>query len=516
MEVAYAALESAAAAPASAFAILDSGREREAMIILFNPRATRPKNRRFPLSVLALGAVLEGREEYAIVDGNADPQPLASIEAIMDRGGVEMLAVSVMPGPQMVAAIPVCKAFREKYPKVPIVWGGYFASLFTDAALNAKYVDFAVRAQGEETFLELIDAIRAGSGYNRIRGLSYKDQFGLHVHNPERPLRSPGDFPPYPYHRLDAAKYVLPTFLGSRTTVHMASIGCPFRCNFCGVVPLFDREKMEPPERTASILSHQQREYGVNAVQFYDNNFFLKEDHARELADRLTPLGLRWWCEARVDVMLGYSDDTLRRLARAGLTMVFMGVESGSETVLADMRKSIHPEQILEFAGRSRQFGIVPEYSFIFGDPRDSEHETKETIAFIRKVKKINPAVEIIVQTYVPTPQRDGMYGGVESQVQFPTTPEEWATDRWYRFTTRTDPTLPWLPEQVKRRIEGFDTVVTSRWPTIQDTRMPRWGRWLLKSLSSWRYALGVYDHPVELRWLREQFRLRDPRYESL
>ena len=82
-----------------------------------------------------------------------------------------------------------------------------------------------------------------------------------------------------------------------------------------------------PPERTASILAHQQREYGVNAVQFYDNNFFLKEDHARELADRLTPLEMRWWCEARVDVMLGYSDETLRRLSRAGLTMVFMGVE---------------------------------------------------------------------------------------------------------------------------------------------------------------------------------------------
>jgi hypothetical protein len=34
--------------------------------------------------------------------------------------------------------------------------------------------------------------------------------------------------------------------------------------------------------------------------------------------------------------------------------------------------------------------------------------------------------------------------------------------------------------------------------------------------LSSWRYAFGIYEHPVELRWVREQFRLRDPRYESL
>jgi anaerobic magnesium-protoporphyrin IX monomethyl ester cyclase len=486
------------------------------MILLFQPRATRPRNRRFPLSLLAIGAVLEGKEEYAIVDGNVDPQPLETLDRLMREKPAEMLAVSVMPGPQMVAAIPVCRAFRQRYPKIPIVWGGYFASLFTDAALNANYVDFAVRGQGEETFLELVEAIRSGAGYRKIRGLSYKDQFGLHVHNAERPLRSPGDFPWFPYHRLDASKYIVPTFLGSHTTVHMASVGCPFRCNFCGVVPIYDREKMEPPGRTAAILAHQQREFGVNAVQFYDNNFFLKEDHARDLADRLAPLQLRWWCEARVDVMLGYSDDTLRKLERAGLKMIFMGVESGSDAVLADMRKGIRSEQILEFAKRARDFHIIPEYSFIFGDPRDSARETRRSIDFIRRVKKINPAVEIIVQTYVPTPQRDGMYGGVETQVQFPTTPDEWATERWYRFTTRTDPELPWLPAEVKRRIEGFDTVVTSRWPTVQDIRMPRWGRWLLKSLSSWRYAFGCYDHPVELKWLREQFRLRDPRYESL
>ncbi len=42
------------------------------MIILFNPRATRPRNRRLPLAVLAIAAVLEGREDYEIVDGNVD------------------------------------------------------------------------------------------------------------------------------------------------------------------------------------------------------------------------------------------------------------------------------------------------------------------------------------------------------------------------------------------------------------------------------------------------------------
>jgi len=243
------------------------------MIILFHPRSTKPKNRRLPLSVLHLGAVLEGREEYEIVDGNADPDPWATIDALIGRHRVELFGVSVMPGPQLLQAIPVCRALREKYPRVPIVWGGYFASLYTEASLNAKYVDFVVKGQGEETLLELIAELRGGRDFSGIRGMSFKDQFGLHIHTAERPLKAPDDFPWPPYHRMDPAKYLARTFLGSRTAVHQASVGCPFRCNFCGVVPVYGREKMESPARTAAILTHMQAKYGVNAVQFYDNNF---------------------------------------------------------------------------------------------------------------------------------------------------------------------------------------------------------------------------------------------------
>ena len=118
------------------------------------------------------------------------------------------------------------------------------------------------------------------------------------------------------------------------------------------------------------------------------------------------------------------------------------------------------------------------------------------------------------MQTYVPTPQRNGAWGDVE--VQFPSTPDEWITDRWFAYLIRTDPQLPWLPVHVKRRIRDFETVMNSRWPTTQDMRLPGWGRTLLKSLSSWRYATGAYDFPGELRLAQKLVRLRQPRLESL
>jgi anaerobic magnesium-protoporphyrin IX monomethyl ester cyclase len=488
------------------------------MIILLHPQSTRPKNRRFPLAPLSLAAVLEGRHEYTIVDGNADCQPGASLDRIMQECGARLLAVSVMPGPQMVGAIPLCRDFREQHPSVPIVWGGYFPSLYPDAALNARYVDYVVRGQGEETLLELIDALLHSGDLRAIRGLSFKDQFGLHVHNPDRPLRSPDEFPWLPYNRLTGAeKYIASTFLGARTVVHQASIGCPYRCNFCGVVPVYGgRQKAETPERTAAVLASLQRRFGIDSVQFYDNNFFLNESHTADLARRLVPLRLEWWAEGRVDAVLRYSDETLRLLRRAGAAMIFFGAESGSNWALQQMNKGITAEQTLELAARISRFDIVPEFSFVVGNPQCPQRDTRDTIRFIRRIKKFNPRAEIIVQHYIPTPHPDGMYGGVDQRIEFPATPEEWATERWYNFTVRKDPDLAWLPGDIKRLIDNFELVVNSRWPTMQDIYLPRWGRAMLQMLSSWRYAFGIYDLPVELAWAQRLLALRRPRLESL
>lgn len=487
------------------------------MILLYNPKATKFRSRRFPLSILSIAAVLEGHEEYVIVDGNLDPRPTETLSALILEHQIELLAVTVMPGPQTVSAVASCREIRARFPHIPIVWGGYFASNYTEAVLNAPYVDFAVRGQGEDTFRELLAALREKQSVQAIRGLSYKTPDGAHWHNPERPMRSPDEFPHYPYHRIPAGQYLLPTFLGRRTGVHHASIGCPFRCNFCGVVTFSgSREKMESPARTEAILHHLSATYGMDSVQFYDNNFFLREDHARELADRITPLNLRWWCEARADIMMRYSDATWKALRRAGCRMIFFGVESGSNETLKEMQKDLRVEDTLALAPRIRRFGIIPEFSIIFGNPRDPQGDTRQCFEFIRKLKRLNPEAEIVVEHYTPVPQRNRMYGGIDDQFRFPTTPDEWATERWQRFATQKDPATPWLPPRTKRLIDNFELVVSSRWPTVQDIRLPAWGRWLLKALSGWRFRSGVYAAPFELKWAQQMINLRKPKAESL
>jgi radical SAM superfamily enzyme YgiQ (UPF0313 family) len=241
----------------------------------------------------------------------------------------------------------------------------------------------------------------------------------------------------------------------------------------------------------------------MDSVHFYDNNFFVGEEHARELAQRIEPLGLRWWCEARVDALLRFSDDSWRLLKRAGLTMVFCGAESGSDEVLRKMNKRITTAQIEEVAARTREHGIIPEFSFVFGDPDEPEREIENTLAFVRRLKSVNPAMELISYFYTPTPQRRGTYGNVDALAGTPATLEEWTTPEWVSWMTHEDPNVPWLDRRLKARVEDFQVVLRSRFPSVNDRRTRAWGRALGRLLARRRWEVGDFSDPRALRAVR-------------
>ena len=135
------------------------------MIVLVNPRATRAEHRRFPLSLMALGAALPPEVDWAIVDGNRpDADVVAEVAAnVASRGAsdpVSLFAVSVMPGPQLAEAVSVTRRLKAQFPRIPVAWGGYFPSLYPMPTLAAPYVDWIVRGQGEQTLVELLEVLR--------------------------------------------------------------------------------------------------------------------------------------------------------------------------------------------------------------------------------------------------------------------------------------------------------------------------------------------------------------------
>jgi radical SAM superfamily enzyme YgiQ (UPF0313 family) len=340
--------------------------------------------------------------------------------------------------------------------------------------LDAPYGDWVVRGQGEHTFVELLDVLRGVRDPHDVAGLAFREKDGSHHIGPERRWVGPDELPAPPYHVIDVAEYLHPTVLGQRSGVYQASIGCPHGCKFCGVISVFGRkERIGSAARTVEHLASLVREHGMDSVHFYDNNFFVSEPQAREFCERIAPLGIRWWCEARVDTLTRFSDDSWRLLARSGLAMVFCGAESGSDDVLKKMDKGTTTAQILEVAARSREHGIIPEFSFVFGDPHDPEGEIENTLGFVRRLKEVNPRMELITYFYTPTPQRRGTYGDVDALQGTPTTLEEWTEPEWVDWMTHESPRVPWMNDRLRTRVLDFQHEMRTRYPSVHGTRVP-------------------------------------------
>ncbi len=484
------------------------------MIVLFNPWSTPSPKKPLPMSLLAIGSMLDGEFEYSIVDGNIDADPAGAILAIANRQAITAIAVTVMPGPQLRAAVSGCRQLKRVLPSVPIVWGGYFPSQHADACLSEKTVDVCVIGQGEQTILELMRAIRDGGSLSSIAGLAYKPH-GTIQRTPPRALTPLDELPDWPYQRLPMERYFHKHYLGDRVATHHSSFGCPFACNFCAVVGMSNRKWVaQSPDRVGQVLERFRRLYGADAVQFHDMDFFISESRTQAIADRLAPLGMSWWALGRVDELMRYKAKTWTAMKQSGLKMVFCGAESGSTDMLKRMNKggTASADMTFGLAARMKSYGIVPEFSFVVGNPPDPEADLAGTLDFIRRIKQVNNATEIILYVYSPVPMDGTFYEAARHQgFAFPDTLEGWMSDRWQTFSLRRDPSTPWSHGEVRQKVRDFESVLNAYYPTVTDMRMTPARRLLLRAASAWRYHAKAYARPMELNLLQRAFRYQRP-----
>jgi radical SAM superfamily enzyme YgiQ (UPF0313 family) len=498
-------------------------------VLLINPTITGKRHARFPLAVLSLSTALQGRHSATILDGNVDRDFVATALQRIAAGGVDTVGVTVMGGPQLTSAIAVSKAIRAHASAVPIIWGGAFPTVCPDATLNSPYVDYAVRGQGEDTLTELLEAhaVHGADALPAIRGLSWRAD-GRVVHNKDRPFSAASLDRMLPYDTLDNPRqYLTNTYLGKRTAGYQAALGCRFRCTFCGVATMY-RGKMALPAaaRLEQDLGFLRQRLGVDAIQFYDHNFFDREVDMVPLLEVMAKFEMPWWCFARSDALANLSERSWMLVKKSRLRMAYIGAESPSDWLLHDIRKGTRSDQTLAAIEQCRSHGVIPELSFMLAPPQDPEGETERTFEFIRQIKRLHPATEVMIYIYTPLPMpRDNTNAAVARMadtlrdrtgrpVEFPRSADEWAEPHWLGYWCHRD--APWLSERLRRRIVDFTTVLGCRFPTIMDIRASAWGKSALRGLASWRYRYQRYGSPWELRVSRKLIRQWDPRALSL
>ena len=495
-------------------------------VLLFNPRSANSKPR-IPNSILQIAASIDGVHEYIFVDGNLESDPQKKILNYFKEQKIDIFGCTVMPGPQLKQAIPISKKVKELYPHVKTIWGGYFPSNQPKSVLSSGYIDYIVNGPGDNTFPQLLNAIKTKSSVDAIKNLIFLKE-GQIIKTAKEELLDLDKLTKLPYEKLNEfyplQKYLGKTYLGKKTIAYHSSFGCPFTCSFCAVVPIYNaRWKGKSAQGIYNDIKFLKEKYDGDALEFHDNNFFVSEKRTVEFAKLIKDEKMVWWGEARIDTMDKYKDESLALIREAGCKMIFFGAETGNDAVLKKMDKggTQTGEQILKFAERLKKFDIIPEYSFVLGIPSDTEEEVdkqiNEDIEFIKKVKAINPNTEIIIYTYSPVPTEGSeMYNNVlASGFKFPETLEDWVSPAWENFDLRKNPLTPWLKPYMIDKIKNFETVLNGYFPTESDIRFKKWQKNIIRTWSGLRYHSGFYKLPYEIKALQKIWKYRQPETEG-
>ena len=363
------------------------------------------------------------------------------------------VAISTMTGTQIRYALRLAHLVREIVGnKVPLVWGGCHPSVEPRQTMESEYVDMVVNGEGDETFVELVQALDHKRPLSEVKGLLYKDG-GKIIQNGCRPLLNVETLPLTPWHLVDVEKYIhRDMYIKTKTRVldvGQTSRGCPFNCGFCSSASIRERKwRAISVGKTLDRLEDEIKRFKLDGIWMRDDEFYINRARSTEIfqgfVDRQFNVSF-YTSGARADVFLKATDEDVRIMKAAGAYTLKMGAESGSQRVLDLMQKGIKVEQTLEANLRCKKFGITPAFGLLIGYPTETFEEVNQTIDLSFRIKADNPNAELeVMSTYTPLPGTPDFTLALKYGLKPPQSLEDWA-DWIFDDYDLTGQRNPWL-----------------------------------------------------------------------
>lgn len=435
-------------------------------IILYFPSPTPPERnwKGTPLALLAISRILD-KEGYDIKIFANFLQDNYFDELIKSGKDSICLGISAITGYQIKDGLRIAKAFKKKYPKIPIVWGGWHPSILPTQTVKNKFVDIVVKGQGDYTFPELVHSLETKKSLRNIKGLVYKKNNKI-ISTPDRGTSDLSKLPPLPYHLVDLNKCVQTTEYGQKTVHYISSYGCPHRCGFCVEQIVNKRSWSAVPANIVlkewrTLVKKQQ----IDSIAVYDSNFFVDEKRVYDICSGILKykLPIKWGnANGRVGQLSRYSEKTWKLMRISGCTMILTGAESGSQEALDMISKDMNVEEIIKFTRLCHKYKIKILYSFLVGLPWSkipSENnkfvagEYKATLTLIDRLLKICNRNRYTYYVFLPYPGAPLYNRALSLGLKTPNTLEGWST---YLMS----------PEN------AFNETIRQKWISSQDARL--------------------------------------------
>lgn len=458
-------------------------------VVLYNPHAVFYT---MPLALIAIGSYLDA-EQYnvIIIDGRLEKDPMLKISEALNQNAI-CFATTVLTGGPIKDALKISRQVKEKFPNIPVVWGGWHPSLFSHQTLEEASVDVVVKGQGEITFAELLERLINKESLKGLQGIAYKER-SIVVMNEERHMQDLNNFPAFNYDLVDVPGYM--KLSGRKQLDYISSQGCRFRCSFCADPTMYKRGWYGyDPERIGNEIETLWNKYQFDHVHLQDETFFTNAKRVKGVAEEFIKrkLPISWFGTMRADQGVRLDDSVWELCKKSGLERVMIGMEAGTQEMLDWMQKDIKLEHIYDTAKKCIRYGIAINFSIIVGFPGETEESISATLSMVKELRKMSSTFNMAIFYYKPYPGNKIADELLAKNYRFPATLEEWS-DFDYVASKESD----WLSNKKIKEIEGFKFYQQLAWSK------PTPKKFILQQVAKWRCENSFYAFPVERAALR-------------
>ncbi len=341
-----------------------------------------PKNHevRPPLGLLYVaGALEEAGHQVHVID--AEPQMFSPDEIfrlIMEKNPDIIGFTSTTP--EFFGVVDLVKRIKKSQPNVKVMVGGSHVSAQSkDVVKNHSEIDYIVVGEGELAAVHICNHLPKGRIF-RAREIDSADDVPF-------PARHLVDYKWY--------KYAMPGKGMIAMDVIETIRGCPFMCTFCSVRG--GRPRKRDVVKVVDEIEHSYLKYNTKLFMFFDDTLTVFKDRVFELCDEIIKRGLHkkivFYANTRANTT---TDKMLDKMIEAGLTEISMGVETGSEKMLAAIQKGCKLNQYRQVYKWMYERGLQTRASFIVGLPNETHKTVRQTVNFAKDLDLMRISVNIL------------------------------------------------------------------------------------------------------------------------
>lgn len=364
--------------------LINPPKEHEFALFVLDDYNTKARSNNPPLGLMYLYSYMKDDHEIEILDMNAKEMKISDIGAEIDRFQPEIIGITCVIA-KWFTVRELAKEIKKHTSDIPIVLGGINPSLYPQETLKCENIDYVITGFGQVPFKTLCAQIEN-------KTYDYKEIVQGKIPNLYTfPMKPEGGFQfedidkfPFPDRScLDINDYTMPFFPENPVTSMMTSLGCPYKCSFCACKN-FQPVTFREPEKIVEEMKEIEA-LGIRSILFQDELFTMSTHRIKKICTLILHAGVKltWSVRSRANLM---NKEALELMKEAGCFNIHLGIESGVDRILSEMKKGLITEDIKKSVRLIQEVGLSCTASFMIGYPDETREEILQTIGFAKEL----------------------------------------------------------------------------------------------------------------------------------